>query len=498
MHLSPYTCEHTQASEHENVDLVIPTKEQTLLEAYKQWRERADAKVCCDYGLHVAITHWNEQVAADMETLAKEQGVNSFKVYMAYSDSFMLHDDEIFQVFAKCREIGAIAMVHAENGLVIKELEKEMLKLGITGPEGHLLSRPEKARNNTEATYRVITIAEQTRCPLYVEHVTSKAAADKVQEARLQGQIVFGASNTASLGTDGSHYFNKCWRHGAIHVMSPPLRDDSTTGPYLMDCLANGSLSTTASDHCTFNGNQKALGKDDFRNIPHGVNGIEDRLSVIWTKGVETGKLDINQFVAVTSTNAARIFNMYPKKGRIAVGSDGDCLIWDSEATKTISASTHHQACDFNIFETFECRGLPVITIVDGKIAYEHGQLNAVQGSGKYIETGCFTDYVYQKLTKREQLRAGILKQQIVERELYTGDVVDVTKSFSNESKTSPKHANHELPAAGFHNRPATRAGARNLFDSSFMLSGEQWDDGSVRKTTRVQQPPGGQSKGLW
>ncbi|CAF0929337.1 unnamed protein product [Rotaria sp. Silwood1] len=464
----------TIVSDRTNVDLVIPTKEQTHLEAYKQWRERADSKVCCDYGLHIGITHWNEQVAKDMEILSKEKGVNSFKVFMAYSDNFMLHDDEIFQIFSKCRELGAIAMVHAENGLL-----------------------------EAEATNRAITIAEQSRCPLYVTHVMSKTAADKVQEARLAGQVVFGESNVASLGTDGSQYFNKCWRHAAAHVMSPPLRNDSTTGHYLMDLLANGSLSTTATDHCTFNVNQKALGKDDFRKIPNGTNGIEDRLSVIWTKGVETGKLDINQFVAITSSNAARIFNMYPKKGRIAVGSDGDCLIWDPQATKTISVSTHHQACDFNIFEGFQCHGLPIITIVAGKIAYENGQLHVIQGSGKYIETTCFTDYIYQKLNKREQLREQLIKQQKIEREPYTGEVIDVNKSVSNgDSKTSPKnqtiHNNHELPAAGFHNRPATRAGARNLFDSSFMLSGEQWDDGNLRKTTRVQQPPGGQSKGLW
>ncbi|CAF1636140.1 unnamed protein product, partial [Adineta ricciae] len=478
-------------------DFVIPKKEQSLIEAFNQWRERADTKVCCDYGLHVAITSWNEQVGKDMEILTKEKGVNSFKVFMAYPGTFMLADDEIYQVFKKCRELGAIAMVHAENGSVIKELEKEMSTLGVTGPEGHLLSRPEKA---TEATNRAITIAEQTRCPLYVVHVMSKTAADKIQEARLKGQIVFGEPIAASLGTDGSQYFHKCWQHAAAHVMSPPLRDDATTAPYLMDLLANGSLSTTGTDHCTFNVNQKALGKDDFRKIPNGVNGIEDRLAVIWTKGVETGKLDMNQFVAVTSTNAARIFNLYPKKGRIAVGSDADCLIWDPQATKMISASSHHQACDFNIFEGLHCRGLPIVTIVAGKVVYENEQLNVSQGSGKYLETICFTDYVYQKLNKREQIQEQSFKQRRIEREPYTGDVISTNHPVTNgDAKTSPKNQPiPEIPAAGFHNRPATRAGGRNLFDSSFTLSGEQWDDGNLRKTTRVQQPPGGQSKGLW
>jgi len=481
------------------IDFVIPAKNQSLLEAYTQWRERADAKVCCDYALHAAITNWSEQVGKDMETLTKEKGINSFKVFMAYKGVFMIQDDEIFQVFEKCRQLGAIAMVHAENGSVITELEKEMSKLGITGPEGHLLSRPEELE--AEATNRAITIAEQTRCPLYVVHVMSKTAADKVTEARLKGQIVFGEPIAASLGSDGSQYFHKCWRHAAGHVMSPPLRNDPTTGPYLMDLLANGTLQATGTDHCTFNANQKALGKDDFRKIPNGVNGVEDRLSVIWTKGVETGKLDFNQFVAVTSANAARIFNIYPRKGRIAVGSDGDCIIWDTEATKTISASTHHQACDFNIFEGLQCRGIPIITIVAGKIAYENGQLNTVQGSGKYLETSCFAEYVYQKLNKREHLRDEKIKQQKIEREPYTGEVLDLSKPVT---ETNPKaQANNSsgepsAASAGFHSRPATRAGGRNLLDSSFSLSGDQWDDKSQRKTTRVQQPPGGQSKGLW
>lgn len=472
------------------IDFVIPAKDQSLLEAYDQWRERADAKVCCDYGLHAAVTSWTDSTAKHMEILAKEKGINSFKMFMAYKGVFMLEDDEMFQVFTKCRELGGLAMVHAENGSIIKELEKEMSVLGITGPEGHLLSRPEKLE--AEATNRAITIAEQTRCPLYVVHVMSKTAADEICEARLKGQVVFGEPVAASLGSDGTQYYNKCWRHAAAHVMSPPLRDDPDTAVYLMDLLANGSLSATGTDHCTFNANQKALGKDDFRKIPNGVNGVEDRLAVIWTKGVETGKLDVNQFVAVTSANAARIFNIYPKKGRVAVGSDGDCIIWDPEATKTITAATHHQACDFNIFEGMQCRGLPVTTVFAGKVVFENGELKATQGAGKFVPTPCNAEYVYQKLNKREQLRDEKMKHQKVEREPYTGEVIDITKPLPTKDKEV--HEN----GLNFHNRPLTRSGGRNLQDSSFSLSGEQWDDKSQRPTTRVHQPPGGQSQGLW
>lgn len=211
---------------------------------------------------------------------------------------------------------------------------------------------------------------------------------------------------------------------------------------------------------------------------------------MIWTKGVETGKLDVNQFVAVTSSNAARIFNIYPKKGRIAVGSDGDCILWDPEATKTISAATHHQACDFNIFEGLQCKGLPVTTIFAGKVAFENGELKAVKGAGKFVPTLCHPEYVYQKLKKREQLREEIVKQQKIEREPYTGEVIDITKPLPTKDGNDP--------SSNFHNRPLTKSGGRNLFDSGFALSGEQWDDKTQRPTTRVHQPPGGQSQGLW
>lgn len=290
-----------------------------LLEAYKLNRERADAKVCCDYALHACVFSYNTKVAQDMEVLSKEKGVNSFKMFMAYKDSLMISDSDLIQVFKKCKELGALAMVHAENGELIHECQKKILDLGITGPEGHLLSRPEDFE--AEATFRAITMAHEVNCPLYVVHVMSKSSALAISDARRRGRIVIGEPIAASLGTDGTHYFNKCWRHSAGHIMSPPLRDDPSTPGYLLDLLANGDLDCTGTDHCVFNTNQKALGKDDFSKIPNGVNGVEDRMSVIWEKGVHQGKMDPKKFVEVTSTNAAKIFNIYPRKGVIAKGN---------------------------------------------------------------------------------------------------------------------------------------------------------------------------------
>lgn len=223
--------------------------------------------------------------------LCKEKGINSFKSFMAYKDSLMIRDEDLIKVFKKCKELGAIAMVHAENGDLIDECTRKIKDLGITGPEGHLLSRPEPFEE--EATNRAITIGQEINCPVYIVHVMSKSAAQRVADARRRGVVVIGEPIAAGLGTDGTHCFNRCWRHAAGHIMSPPLRDDPSTPGYLMDLLANGDLELTGTDHCVFNTNQKALGKDDFSKIPNGVNGVEDRMTIIWDKGVRSGNLNL-------------------------------------------------------------------------------------------------------------------------------------------------------------------------------------------------------------
>ena len=243
------------------IDFVIPQKNEPLMDAYNKWRQWADEKVCCDYSLHMAVTYWNDSVREQMKGICSEEvGINSFKMFMAYKDMMMLRDDEMIECFKTCRKIGGLAQVHAENGDAIAENQERLLSKGVTGPEGHPLSRPEEIE--TEAVLRACTMANQLDCPLYVVHVMSKTAADIIIRKRNNdGLVVFGEPIAASLACDGTHYYHRCWRHAAAYVLSPPLREDITTPDYLMDLLASGDLDCTGTDNCTFNSKQKVKKK---------------------------------------------------------------------------------------------------------------------------------------------------------------------------------------------------------------------------------------------
>ncbi|KAA3677551.1 dihydropyrimidinase [Paragonimus westermani] len=528
------------------IDFVAPPKGSSLLKMYDQYREWADAKVCCDYALHVIVPHFDEKVADEMEILVKAKGINSFKVFFAYADSLMLEDDEAFCVFKRCKELGALAMVHAENGKLIKILQDELYTSGIHGPEGHLYSRPEAAE--LEATNRAIMLAEAAGCPLYVVHVMSDRAARLISEVRRKGTPVIGEAVASALATDGRKYSHECWHHAAGHVMSPPLRPDPNVSLELMKCLGHGDLEVTGSDHCVFKTEQKAIGKDDFRKIPNGVNGVEDRMSAIWEKGVVSGILDPCKFVAVTSSNAAKIFNLYPRKGRIDVGSDADLVIWDAEATRTISATTHHQNVDFNVFEGLRCHGVPCTVLSGGRVVMEDGELRVTQGAGRFLPCAPFAAYVYDRLQSFTEVsifseipffarfglsplvcaRVCLLFElrltnasrcslnptqkffwqshavKPVLREPYTGPV---SKTFQCEDDSGTTDglkngaANGGVGPAGDgpRTRSPTRCGGRNMQESSFSLSGVQIDDKcQVRSTIRTKQPPGGASTALW
>ncbi|MBB1648036.1 MULTISPECIES: dihydropyrimidinase [Delftia] len=368
------------------IDFVIPDPQEPLLDAYRKWRGWAE-KAAADYSFHVAVTWWSDSVHADMGTLVREEGINSFKHFMAYKNAIMCDDETLVNSFKRALELGAMPTVHAENGELVYLLQQEVAKMGITGPEGHPLARPPMVE--AEAANRAIAIAGVLGVPIYVVHVSCTEAAQAIAAARARGQRVYGEVLAGHLVIDESVYRDPDFAKAAAHVMSPPFRAKGHQEA-LWQGLQSGQLHTTATDHCTFCAAQKAMGRDNFAKIPNGTGGVEERLAVIWDAGVNTGRLTPSEFVAITSANTARLFNIYPRKGLVGVGADADLVVWDPAATHTLSVKTQHSKGDYNIFEGRTVQGMPSHTISQGVVAYAQGDLRAEMGRGRYIKRPAF------------------------------------------------------------------------------------------------------------
>ena len=301
---------------------------------------------------------------------------------MAYKGALMVNDDELFASFRRVGDLGGLAMVHAENGDVVAELSARLLAEGNTGPEAHAYSRPPQVEG--EATNRAIMIADMAGVPLYVVHTSCEDAHEAIRRARQAGKRVWGEPLIQHLTLDDSEYANPDWDHAARRVMSPPFRNKHHQDS-LWNGLQSGSLSCVATDHCAFTTAQKRTGIGNFTKIPNGTGGLEDRLPMLWTHGVGTGRLTPNEFVAVSSTNIAKILNMYPKKGAVLVGSDADLVIWDPDAEKVISAGTQQSAIDYNVFEGQRVKGLPRYTLSRGRVAYREGKIESPEGHGEFV-----------------------------------------------------------------------------------------------------------------
>ncbi len=383
------------------VDFCLPGPDQSMLAAYQDWRRKSE-KAAGDYGFHMAVTSWSKQRFDEMETVVKTYGINTFKHFMAYKGALMINDDEMYNSFARCANLGALPLVHAENGDVVARLQADYMGRGVTGPEGHAYSRPPEVEG--EATNRAIMIADMAGSQLYVVHTSCRQSHEAIKRAREAGKRVYGEPLIQHLVLDENEYRNKDWDYAARRVMSPPFRAKEHQAS-LWAGLQSGSLSVVATDHCAFTGTQKRMGLGDFTKIPNGTGGLEDRMPVLWNAGVNSGRLTMEEFVAATSANIARILNVFPRKGAVAVGSDADVVVWDPAATKTITAAKQKSRIDYNVFEGYHCRGLPRATLNRGRVAMLDGDMRAKAGDGKYIERAPFPAVHVANATWKENTR---------------------------------------------------------------------------------------------
>ncbi len=363
------------------IDYIVPGKGQSLLEALGIWKEKAKSAVA-DYGFHMAVTWYSEQVAQEMAVCVQEEGIPSFKAFLAYKGAIMVGDEELFSMLKRSRELNALIMAHCENGEIVAELQERLFAEGKTEPIYHALSRPSYAEG--ESAFRLATLARAIGVPAYFVHMSCAESTRVLVEGRAQGLDLYGETCPQYLLLDESVYEKPNFL-GAAYVMSPPIRPKGHADA-LWGAIRAGQIQVVGTDHCPFNlKGQKELGRDDFRKIPNGAAGIEDRLKLLYTYGVREGRISLNQMVAITSTNPARIFGMYPRKGIVAVGADADIVIWQPEGEGVISARTHYHKVDTSIFEGFKTVGGPCMVIAAGRVQFEEGKLDVEPGAGKYI-----------------------------------------------------------------------------------------------------------------
>ncbi|MEX0795296.1 MAG: dihydropyrimidinase [Acidimicrobiia bacterium] len=373
------------------VDFAVQTKGESAMDGFEAWMRKAEGNCAIDYGFHMITGDINEQTLKEMQMLMDE-GVSSFKMFMAYPGVFYSDDGEILRAMQKGAEIGATICMHAENGIAIDVLVEQALQRGETDPIYHGIVR--KSILEGEAAHRAIKLAELTGVPLYIVHLSAKEALDAVIQARDEGRNVFAETCPQylflSLDDMGNGF------EGAKYVASPPLRDIADGHQErLWQGLRTNDLQVVSTDHCPFCmgehpqfGTQKQLGADDFSKIPNGMPGVENRFGLIYNGGVAEGRISLNRFVEIVATTPARMFGMYPEKGTIAVGSDADIVVFDPKAKTVISAETHHMNVDYSAYEGYELAGKVDIVLSRGKTVIAGDEYLGSPGDGQYLRRG--------------------------------------------------------------------------------------------------------------
>jgi dihydropyrimidinase len=351
------------------IEMCCPSRNDDALEGYELWKSKAEGHSACDYTFHMSVTKYDDKTEGQLREIVRD-GIASFKIFLAYKNFFGVDDGEMYQTLALAKKLGVIVTAHCENAELVSRLQASLLAQGKTGPEWHEPSRPESVE--AEGTGRFTTFVENTGAAGYVVHLSCGPALVAATAAKARGVRISIESVLPHFLLDKT-YAERPGVEGMKHVMSPPLRDKRNNG-ILWNALAAGAIDTVGTDHCPFDTEQKRLGEAAFTQIPNGIPGIEDRVNLLYTCGVVRGKLDLNRFVEVASTKAAKLFGLFPRKGTIAVGSDGDLVIYDTAYRGVVSAKTQSMNNDYNGFEGMPIEGRPSVVTVRGQVQVKDGK----------------------------------------------------------------------------------------------------------------------------
>ncbi|MBK6840484.1 MAG: dihydropyrimidinase [Bacteroidetes bacterium] len=363
------------------IDFILQTQGKSLRHALEQWQGRSNGNCYGDYSFHMAVTDFNDETKKEIKDLIDKEGITSFKTFMAYKGALMIDDRQMVGLMQEVKASGGMVTVHATNGDMIDYLVAKHRSEGKLAPLYHYLSQPEITE--AEASGRFADMANYTNVPAYIVHMTCEGALNHVRDAARRNQQVFVETCIQYLVLDASLYEKDF--DGAKWVMSPPLREKKDQAA-LWAGINQGTVLVVATDHCPFKWEQKKMGEKDFSKIPNGHPAIEHRMELLFSEGVNKGKISLNKYVEVSSTNSAKLFGMYPKKGTIGIGSDADLLIFDPKEKHKISVSTHHMNVDYSAYEGWELTGKCKTTILRGQVAIENGKVRVNKGYGKFVK----------------------------------------------------------------------------------------------------------------
>lgn len=365
------------------IDFCIPGQQEEPLAALQTWDDNSIGKSACDYTYHMAVTRFDSLVESQLREIVSSRGLTSFKVFLAYKGAFGIEDEALYNTLQLAKELGVITTAHCENETLVDKLQAKLVAEGKVGPKWHYYSRP--PRIEAEGTHHLMTFAEMTGAHVYVVHLSCDEALRVAAEAKYRGVNAWVETLIQYLLLDKT-YAEKDDFEGAKYVMSPPLRDKRNQS-ILWEGIRHRLISTLGTDHAPFDFvSQKPMGKADFRKIPNGIPALEDRVNLFYTHGVKTGRIDLHQFVDAASTQAAKIFGLYPRKGTIQLGSDADLVVYDPNYKGTLSSATQTMNVDYNAFEGWEIQGRPSVVTVRGEVAVQDGKFVGTVGRGQCLK----------------------------------------------------------------------------------------------------------------